>query len=154
HTAEVGGKELHELSVAEGINVAQDVVHAAMTSAPVPITAGPHEVIFTWKERTAREQNSWEPGLRASLEAHNPSGMPRLEDGVVEGPINITGVSETPSRAKLFVCRPASEAEEPACAREILTKLNRRAFRRPVTENDIAESLAFYEQARAAGGDF
>ncbi|HEX6997102.1 MAG TPA: DUF1592 domain-containing protein [Gammaproteobacteria bacterium] len=154
HTAQVGGKELHELSVAEGINAAQDVVHAAMTSPPVPITAGPHEVIFTWKERTAREQNSWEPGLRASLEAHNPSGMPRLEDGVIEGPINITGVSETPTRAKLFVCRPASEADEPACAREILTRLARRAFRRPVTDNDIAEPLAFYERARAAGGDF
>ncbi|HEY8521142.1 MAG TPA: DUF1592 domain-containing protein [Gammaproteobacteria bacterium] len=154
HTAEIGGKELHELSVAEGINVAQDVVHAAMTSPPVPVTAGPHEVIFTWKERVEREQNSWEPGLRASLEAHNPSGMPRLEDGVVEGPLNITGVSETPSRAKLFVCRPASEAEEPACAREILSQLGRRAFRRPVTEDDIAELMAFYEQARAEGGDF
>jgi hypothetical protein len=153
-SAMVGGPELHELSVAEGINVAQDVVNAAMTSPPIPITAGPHEVAFTWRERAPHEQNSWEPALRASLEAHNPSGMPRLEDGVIEGPYNVTGVSETPSRERIFVCRPQSAAEEPACAEQILSKLARRAFRRPVDRADIDASLAFYNEARASGGDF
>ncbi len=153
-SAEVGGAELHELSVSEGINVAQDAVNAAMTSPPVPITAGPHQIAFTWRERTAREQNAWEPGLRASLEAHNPSGMPRLEDGVVEGPYNVTGVSETPTRERIFVCRPATAAEENGCAEEVLSSLARRAFRRPVDTADIEASLAFYSDARAAGGDF
>ena len=153
-SAEVGGAELHELSVAEGINVAQDSVNAAMTSPPIPITAGPHDVAFTWRERAAHEQNAWEPGLRASLEAHNPSGMPRLEDGVVEGPYSVTGVSDTPTRERLFVCRPASAAEEPACAEQVLSTLARRAFRRPVDSEDIAASLAFYNDARADGGDF
>ena len=153
-TAEIGGAELHELSVAEGINVAQESVNAAMTSPPIPVTAGPHEVAFTWRERSAREQNSWEPGLRASLEAHNPSGMPRLEDGVVEGPYNVTGVSDTPTRERLFVCRPASAAEESACAEQVLSTLARRAFRRPVDSEDISASLAFYNDAREDGGDF
>src|SRR5688500_8555132 len=154
YSAEVGGAELHELSVAEGINVAQERVNEAMTSPPIAITAGPHEVAFTWRERAAHEQNAWEPGLRASLEAHNPSGMPRLEDGVVEGPYNVTGVSDTPTRERLFVCRPASTAEEGACAEQILSSLARRAFRRPVDSEDIAASLAFYGDARADGGDF
>jgi hypothetical protein len=154
YSAEVGGAELHELSVAEGINVAQDSVNAAMTSPPIPITAGPHEVAFTWRERAAAEQNAWEPGLRASLEAHNPSGMPRLEDGVVEGPYNVTGVSDTPTRERLFVCRPASAAEEAPCAEQVLSALARRAFRRPVDAADIEASLAFYNDARADGGDF
>ena len=153
-SAEVGGAELHELSVAEGINVAQEAVNAAMTSPPIPITAGPHEVAFTWRERAAREQNAWEPGLRASLEAHNPSGMPRLEDGVIEGPYNVTGVSDTPSRERIFVCRPQSAAEEPACAEEILSSLARRAFRRPIDRTDIEASLAFYDDAREVGGSF
>jgi hypothetical protein len=153
-SVEIGGPELHELSVAEGINVAQDAVNAAMTSPPIPVTAGPHEVAFTWRERAASEQNAWEPGLRASLEAHNPSGMPRLEDGVVEGPYNVTGVSETPTRERIFVCRPATAAEEPACAEQILSSLTRRAFRRAVDSEDIEASLAFYSDARAAGGDF
>ncbi|HEY9183564.1 MAG TPA: DUF1587 domain-containing protein, partial [Gammaproteobacteria bacterium] len=154
YSAEVGGAELHELSVAEGINVAQDHVNAAMTSPLVPVTAGPHEVVFTWRERAAAEQNAWEPGLRASLEAHNPSGMPRLEDGVIEGPYNVTGVSDTPTRERVYVCKPGSAAEEPACAEQILTSLARRAFRRPVTEDDIAGSLEFYNGARSEGGDF
>jgi hypothetical protein len=153
-SAEVGGAELHELSVAEGINIAQDRVNETMTSPPIPITAGPHEVAFTWRERAAREQNAWEPGLRASLEAHNPSGMPRLEDGVIEGPYNVTGVSETPTRDRIFVCEPASAAEEPACAEQILSSLARRAFRRSVDAADIEASLAFYNNARADGGDF
>jgi hypothetical protein len=154
YSSEVGGKELHELSVAEGINVAQDQVNAAMTSPPIPVTAGPHEVAFTWRERSASEQNAWQPGLRASLEAHNPSGMPRLEDGVIEGPYNVTGVSATPTRERIFVCEPAAEAEEPACAEQILSSLARRAFRRPVESRDIEASLAFYEGARADGGNF
>jgi hypothetical protein len=153
-SAEVGGPELHELSVTSGINVAQEVVNETMTSPPIPITAGPHDVVFTWRERTAREQNAWEPGLRASLEAHNPSGMPRLEDGVIEGPYNVSGVSETPTRERIFVCRPGSAAEEPACAEQILTSLARRAFRRSVNTDDIQASLAFYNDARAEGGNF
>ena len=153
-SAEVGGAELHELSVAEGINVAQEAVNEAMTSPPIPVSAGPHEVAFTWRERAAREQNAWEPGLRASLEAHNPSGMPRLEDGVVEGPYSVTGVSETPTRERLFVCRPADASEEAACAERVLSTLARRAFRRPIETDDIAASLAFYNDARADGGNF
>ncbi|HLF12209.1 MAG TPA: DUF1592 domain-containing protein [Gammaproteobacteria bacterium] len=150
----VGGKEDHELSVAEGINVAMFAIDDKMTSPAIRITAGPHEVAFTWRERSAAEQNAWEPGLRASLEAHNPSGMPRLENGVIEGPYNVTGISDTPSRDRIFVCRPASQAEEPACAEEILSTLARRAFRRPVNTADIEAALAFYNDARANGGDF
>jgi hypothetical protein len=154
YTTEVGGVDDHELSVAQGINIAQDAVHAKMTSPAIPVTAGPHEVIFTWRERATAEQNAWEPGLRASMEAHNPSGMPRLEDGVIEGPFDVTGVSETPARAQIFTCRPATAAEEPACANEILSSLARKAFRRSVTSDDIQASLAFYNDARADGGSF
>ncbi|HWN39342.1 MAG TPA: DUF1592 domain-containing protein [Gammaproteobacteria bacterium] len=152
--AEVGGAELHELSVAQGINIAQDAVNLVMTSPPIPITAGPHEIAFTWRERSPSEQNAWEPGLRASLEAHNPSGMPRLEYGVVQGPYNVTGVSDTPTRERIFVCRPTSAAEEPACASQILSSLARRAFRRSVDADDIQASVDFYNEARAEGGDF
>jgi len=152
--AEVGGAELHELSVAQGINIAQEAVNEMMTSPPIPITAGPHEIAFTWRERSPSEQNAWEPGLRASLEAHNPSGMPRLEYGVVQGPYNVTGVSDTPTRERIFVCRPTSAAEEPACASQILSSLARRAFRRSVDADDIEASLDFYNEARAEGGDF
>jgi hypothetical protein len=154
YSSEIGTKEDHELSVAEGINVAQFEIDERLTSPAIPITAGSHEVIFTWRERTSAEQNSWEPGLRASLEIHNPSGMPRLEYVSIEGPHSVTGVSDTPSRERVFVCQPTSETEEPACAAEILANLARQAFRRPVTPLDIEASLSFYDAARAQGEDF
>ena len=70
--------------------------------------------------------------------------MPRLEYGVVQGPYNVTGVSDTPTRERIFVCRPTSVEEEPACASQILSSLARRAFRRSVNAEDIGASLAFY----------
>jgi hypothetical protein len=154
HSSEVGTKEDHELSVAEGFNVAGFAVDAKMTSPHVRVTAGPHEVMFTWREQTSREQNAWEPGLRATLEVHNPSGMPRLEDGRIEGPYNVTGVSETPSREKIFTCRPTAATEEQGCAEKIVTAIAKKAYRRPVDKDDIAPLMAFYDKARANGGDF
>jgi hypothetical protein len=154
YTNTVGGPEDHELSVAEGINVAQFAVEEKLTSPPIPVTAGPHEVIFTWKERTEVKQDVWEPALRASLEIHNPSGMPRLEYGVIEGPYNATGVSDTPIRDRIFSCYPEADSEARACAEEIMLSLASGAYRRPVTANDIVDVMAFYENERDAGGDF
>ena len=154
YTSEVGTKEDHELSVAEGINVAAFAIDAKMTSPRIRVTAGPHEVAFTWREQTAREQNAWEPGLRTTLEIHNPSGMPRLEDSYIEGPYGVTGVSETPSRQKVFICRPEAAAEEQACAEKIMSAVAKRAYRRPVDQDDLAPLMAFYKNARTNGGDF
>jgi hypothetical protein len=73
----------------------------------------------------------------------------------VTGPFKATGVSRDPAaRGPLFVCRPASAAEESACAGRILSSLTRRAYRRPVTQADVAAPLSFYRQARDAGGSF
>ena len=152
--SQIGGRELHELSVAEGINVAQDSVNESLTSPPIAVTAGPHEVVFTWKERSAAVQDVWEPGLRASLEAHNPSGMPRLEFGFVEGPYNVTGVSDTPTRSAILSCRPESQAQELQCAQEIVARLTRAAYRRPVDAADTGPPMEYYAGERANGGSF
>jgi mono/diheme cytochrome c family protein len=74
-----------------------------------------------------------------------------IEVVTVSGPFNATGRGETPSRAKIFVCRPASAGEEASCARKILASLARRAFRRPVAEADLNPLLAFYERGRREG---
>jgi hypothetical protein len=154
YESEIAGKEDHELSVEEGFNVAQFAVEPRLTSPPIPVTAGAHEIAFTWRERRGMDQSVWERVDRATQEIHNPSGMPRLEYGYVEGPYNVTGISETPSREKIFVCRPESSAEEASCAEEIVATLARRAFRRPVEPADYASALEFYEQERASSGSF
>jgi hypothetical protein len=102
----------------------------------------------------AMEQSVWQPSLRSTLEAHNPSGLPRIEFGIIEGPYDVKGLSDTPSRERIFVCRPTSAAEESACAETIFGTLARRAFRRPVDSDDLAAPLSFYNDARASGGDF
>jgi hypothetical protein len=72
---------------------------------------------------------------------------------VVTGPFNPTGVTITPSRALIFVCDP-KKAGEPACARQIAENLARRAFRRPVTTEDLNRLMPFYEAERRDGGTF
>ena len=172
-TAPIGGKEDHD--AAKGNTpVAREVFDKRMASPRIKVTAGLHDVGFTFIDRPAAEQNVWQPTLRASQEAHNPSGLPRLRNGMIEGPFNVTGVSETPSRRKLFVCKPASakppastpsaaaaEAiklkralSDDACAAEILSTVARRAFRRPVTATDIRSPIDIYRKERDAGGDF
>jgi mono/diheme cytochrome c family protein len=152
-SAPIGGKADHE-GATENKPVAREEYDKRMTSPRVKVTAGLHDVGFTFIERPTQEQNVWQPSLRASQEAHNPSGMPRLRNGIIAGPYNPTGVSETPSRKRLFVCTPKSAAQEPACASEILSTVARRAFRRPVTKADIEAPLALYREERAAGGNF
>src|SRR5688572_19349189 len=152
-SAPVGGKEDHESS-SKNITISRDEVDKRMTSPRIKVTAGPHEVGFTFIDRPTQEQNMWQPVLRDSLEAHNPSGIPRLRTGNIEGPYNVTGISETPARQRLFTCKPASAAKETVCAAEILSGVARRAFRRPVTESDIKRPMAFYNDARKNGGDF
>lgn len=153
-SSQIGTKEDHELSVEEGFNVAQFAVEPRLTSPRIPISAGAHEIAFTWKERPGMDQSVWERVDRATQEIHNPSGMPRLEYGLIEGPYNVTGISETPSRDRIFVCRPAAAAEEAACAGEIVATLARRAYRRPVEPEDYAEVIEAYEAERAAGSSF
>jgi mono/diheme cytochrome c family protein len=77
-------------------------------------------------------------------------GPMALDRVVVEGPTTVDGVGETPSRARIFVCRSAREGEEVGCADRILSTLARRAYRRPVTREDVAKLMAFYKDARRA----
>src|SRR5215510_4367606 len=71
-----------------------------------------------------------------------------IEVVTVSGPFNAKGRGETPSRARIFVCRPTREKEESACAKQIMASMARRAFRRPVTDADLSPLLAFYERGR------
>jgi hypothetical protein len=71
----------------------------------------------------------------------------------IEGPYNAVPAKQTPSRARIFVCRPANAADEPACARKITTSLATRAFRRPASSSDVRALLEFYQSGRK-DGDF
>ena len=74
--------------------------------------------------------------------------LPHLKDLSVVGPYKTTGVSETPSRRKVFTCRPTSPGEEAPCAREIVRRLASQAFRGPVSGDDLTSLLRFFEDGR------
>jgi hypothetical protein len=78
-------------------------------------------------------------------------GSPGLSSVTVEGPFSDAGPGDTPSRRRIFVCRPKQEREEEACARTILTGLARRAYRRPPTSADVNTLMSFYERGRRNG---
>jgi Protein of unknown function (DUF1592)/Protein of unknown function (DUF1588)/Protein of unknown function (DUF1585)/Protein of unknown function (DUF1595) len=81
--------------------------------------------------------------------------LPRVIGSIqVVGPYAATGPTRTPSREKVFICKPEVPEQERACAQRITTDLAGRAFRRPVTKDDVAGLMAFYDAGREAPGGF
>jgi len=113
------------------------------------MTAGPHTIGVAFIEKTAA-QNSWrlQPFLRSSHDTFDPTGYPHLDVFSVTGPYNPSGAGDTPSRRKIFMCRPATAAEEEACARRIVSTLARLAYRGQATPEDIQRLMSFYAQGR------
>jgi hypothetical protein len=108
------------------------------------VPAGPRNVGVTFVERS--EALSEAP-LRPP--GRNRGALPSVVSVTITGPFNATGPGNTPSRRRVFVCRPASADQEPACADRILTTLLRRAYRRNVTADDLRRVRRFYEAGRA-----
>jgi hypothetical protein len=77
--------------------------------------------------------------------------VPHLGSVTIVGPYQAAGVGDTPSRRQVFVCRPTTAQQELPCAKQIISTLARRAFRRPVTEEDLEALLVFYQSGRAKG---
>lgn len=119
----------------------------------VPIEAGPHEVGVTFiKKPTELIETERQPYLARFNYYRHPRVTPALYAVSITGPYDPDGPGESPSRQRLFTCTPADRSEEDVCAREILTTLTRRAYRRPVTDKDLARPMEFFRQARSDGG--
>jgi cytochrome c5 len=78
--------------------------------------------------------------------------LPHLQDFLVGGPHEVTGISETPSRRKIFICRPTAPSEELVCARQIVENLATRAYRRPATADELEGLMGFYQEGFERGG--
>jgi len=81
------------------------------------------------------------------------TALPHVRDFSITGPLKVTGVSDTPSRRRIFVCRPTSPGDEIPCARKIVQTLASDAYRRPATNEDVEQLMTFYGEARQ-GRDF
>jgi hypothetical protein len=119
------------------------------------VKAGPHDLGVTF----LKNPSSLVETLRQPYNAHfNFHRHPRLTPAVyqvsITGPFDDQGAGDTPSRRRIFVTKPKSPKDEDAAARQILSTLMRRAYRRPVGDGDIERILPFYRDARQDGGDF
>jgi mono/diheme cytochrome c family protein len=113
---------------------------------PLPIKAGSRTIGVAFLTRTeARDEATVRPRMRSR------GTQPAIASVTMAGPYDVSSPGDSPSRRRIFVCRPNSVSEEGGCARRILSTLARRAYRRPVSDADVQDLLPFFEQGRADG---
>jgi hypothetical protein len=121
----------------------------------VVVTAGQHDVGVTFaKKSSATRQEVLQPFAREKHDARMDVGIPELDQIVVEGPLTIAGQGRSASRERILTCEPAEESAAAACAEQILTGLARKAYRRPITDDERDRLLGLYGAERAKGRDF
>src|SRR5688572_15324610 len=114
------------------------------------VTAGPHTIGAAVMDRArgAGVDDAYSDFRAANNGFATGGGVQGIN---IMGPFNPTGPGDTPSRRRIFVCRPAAAAEEEACAKNILTTVAQRAYRGTVSPADLDTLMTFYKQGRAAG---
>lgn len=144
----IGGEEDMK-AIDQEQDPAVDAINARLKNIKFTTTAGPHEVAVTFRHRTFSESED-------RLQSHVPGGgqdrVLRVSSFEVRGPLKASGVSETPSRERIFSCYPERPQDEEPCARQILTSLTERAFRRPVRAEDVSDLMQFYRAGHQQGG--
>ncbi len=130
-----------------------------METEPIHVLAGPQRVTAAFVKRTEgpaedlMSPHDWSLADRhTGISGYGLTFLPHLRDLVIGGPHRVTGVSETPSRRAIFSCYPESLDEERACAEEIVSRLARKAYRRPLNDRDLGVLMSFYEEGGEVGG--
>jgi mono/diheme cytochrome c family protein len=146
----IGGEEDSKLydQVQSG---ALDRVNARLKNIKFQAAAGPHKVGVTFRRQSFAESDD-------QLQQFAPGGGQdrsyRVSSFQLLGPFDVTGLSSTPSRGRILTCDPEKDRNKTpeACAKEILSTLAKRAYRRPVTSDDMAEIMQYYADGVKEGG--
>jgi mono/diheme cytochrome c family protein len=119
----------------------------------VPVKAGPHTLGVAFPKKPSLLLETERQPYQAHFNMYrHPRITPALYSISIVGPYDATGAGDTPSRRRIFVCRPAKASEEESCAKQILSTFARRAYRRPVTDADLEMPLKLFGDTLAAGG--
>ena len=144
--APVGGEDDNRMSD-DNLGVAKDTLDARL-KARIPVKAGRHAVAVTFLARNSAPTDEPLQPFTRDLDLQNMNGLPIIDHFQITGPFGATGPGETASRKKIFICKPKSAADENACAKQILTALAKRAYRRPVSDSDLASLMSVYASGR------
>ncbi|HEV3058885.1 MAG TPA: DUF1592 domain-containing protein [Vicinamibacterales bacterium] len=154
----VNGERVAVLEVNQGMSDAGEK-GLTLETPPIPIKAGPQRIAAAFVPRSIGPVDDLLAPIDQTLidtrigTGYGITMAPHVQEIAIAGPTSVTGVSDTPSRQRIFTCRPSAPAQERACATDILRRLATQAYRGPVRD-DLNDLLQFYAQARKDGGDF
>ena len=156
-SAQVGGEE-DNLASDKNMSATANAIDDRLKTR-VKVSAGPHMVGVSFVARNAAESDEPLQVHERHHDLQDMNGIPLIDHVNVTGPFQPTGPGNTPSRERIFTCRPGEHragssgppADETACARSILSTLARRAFRRPVTDEDMMPIMNLYAEGRKKG---
>jgi len=153
----VNGERAAVIDVDRGMSQA-DPQGMDIRTKPIPVRAGPQRITATFIRTFEGPVNDNITPLGHSI-ADTQIGaqagitvQAHIQNFAITGPYNPTGVSDTPSRRRIFSCRPLAPAETRPCAERIINKLGATAYRRPLAAADTKALLAFYDAGAKDGG--
>lgn len=147
--APVGGEEDNKMSDAN-LGVAKDTLDARLKSR-IPVKAGRRAVAVTFVRRNSAPTDEPLQPFTRDHDLQNMNGLPLVDHVQITGPFKATGPGETASRKRIFTCQPKTAAAEVGCAKQILSALASRAYRRPVAEADLSSLMSLYDAGRKDG---
>ncbi len=135
-----------------------DADNEYLRAGPISVGSGPQRVSAAFIRKAEGpvpyllSPHDWSLADKDIGAAYGVTTLPHLRDLTIAGPYNARGVSPTPTRDKIFSCRPTSAAEEHTCAADIISRIGAEAYRRPLAERDLEGLMSFYEAGAMSGG--
>lgn len=129
-----------------------------LRTPPIKVKSGPRMISVAFLQKAEGPVEDFVEPFEHSLgdlflgRTQGLTGLPHVRDLSINGPYHVTGISDTPSRRKIFSVRPTSPENELPAAEQILSALARQAYRRPVTDADRRTLLSLYQLGRSQGG--
>jgi hypothetical protein len=137
--------------------MAETTTGLSLKTPPIHVKAGEHRVTAAFIQRFEGPVNDLIAPIDHTLAdtqigvAVGITTLPHVKDFSIVGPYDVTGISDTASRRKIFTCRPTSAADEPTCATRIIRNLATQAFRGPISDRDVSGLMKFYTDGRKEG---
>jgi hypothetical protein len=150
HGASVGGAADLDAAFEKPTDVGDEIDQRLSTR--LRVAAGPREVGVAFAEAAAPlDTMRLRPFLKSAHDTLDWTGRPHIQSVTIRGPFKTSGAGDTPSRRRVFTCRPGPHISEDACARQIVTTLLRRAYRQAVDPTDLRRAMSMYTSGRREG---
>jgi len=144
----IGGEKDHK-AIDQLLDPAVEEINGRLRKIRFRATAGQHRLAITFVHRSFAESDE---RVRTQALEGGQERIQAVHALQIRGPLAVTGMGESPSRKKIFICHPAVATDEAPCAKRIVSNLARQAFRRPVTDEDVNPLMVFYQSGQKTGG--